>query len=48
MNAQTNREQTLLQAALEWPTPAERAAFLKGACGDDEAIRQRVESLRRA
>jgi hypothetical protein len=35
---------SLLQSALECD-PSERAAFLKDASGDDEALRQKVESL---
>jgi hypothetical protein len=34
----------LYRAALE-VEPERRAAFLVGACGDDEALRQEVESL---
>jgi len=34
----------LYHAALELP-PAERASFLDGACGNDQALRQEVESL---
>ena len=39
-----NREETLFAAALE-QAPAERSAFLKGACLGDDALRQRVEAL---
>ena len=38
-------EETIFVAALEKPTPAERAAYLEGACGDDEGLRRRVEAL---
>jgi WD40 repeat protein/serine/threonine protein kinase len=41
----TNREEALFAAALEKPTRAERAAYLAGACGDDEALRARIEAL---
>ena len=39
-----DRISDLFHAALKRP-PAERAAFLAGACGDDEALRREVESL---
>ena len=29
---------------MEWPTPAERAAYLDGACGEDAAPRPRSRS----
>ena len=35
----------ILQAALEKTTPAERAAYLDGACGHDAALRDLVEGL---
>ncbi len=41
----TNREEALFAAALEKPTRAERAAYLEGACGDDDALRARLEAL---
>jgi eukaryotic-like serine/threonine-protein kinase len=28
-----------------WPSPQERAAFLRGACGEDHTLRRQVESL---
>jgi hypothetical protein len=37
-------EETLFHLALEQPA-AERAAFLDKMCGDDRALRQRVEAL---
>ena len=33
-----NPEQSIFLAALELPTPAERAAYLQGACGTDPAL----------
>jgi len=39
-----NREEGLFQTAVEL-MGAERAAFLKGACLGDEALRQRLEAL---
>jgi hypothetical protein len=38
------REEVLFAAALDKP-PAERAAFLDGACYGDPALRQRLETL---
>jgi serine/threonine protein kinase/Tfp pilus assembly protein PilF len=38
-------EETLFAAALEKPTPAERAALLDRACAGDAALRRRVEAL---
>jgi WD40 repeat protein/serine/threonine protein kinase len=40
-----DREEALFAAALEKPTPAERAAYLDGACGSDHALRARIEAL---
>ena len=45
MQNQPSREETIFQAALERPRPEERAAFVRRACGGDEALRQRVEDL---
>ncbi len=36
---------TIFAEALERTDPAERAAYLDGACGDDAALRRRVEAL---
>jgi serine/threonine protein kinase len=38
-------EESLFAAALEKRDPAERAAFLDQACGDDHELRRRVEAL---
>src|SRR5262245_60387177 len=38
-------EESLFAAALEKPTAAERRAFLDEACGDDTALRERLERL---
>jgi serine/threonine protein kinase len=46
MNAPPNREVALFSAALELPA-AQRAAYLDDACGDDPALRLRVEALLR-
>jgi serine/threonine protein kinase len=48
MNNPSKREEALFEAVVQLPTPAERAAYLKGACVDDHALRQRVEALLRA
>src|SRR5262245_60874664 len=41
------QEQTIFIEAMEIADPAERAAFLDRACGDDQALRERVERLLR-
>ena len=41
-------EQTVFAEALERVTPAARAAYLEEACGEDHALRERVEALLRA
>ena len=48
MNDPDKREETLFDAALQLATPAERAAYLKEACPDDESLRQRVLALLQA
>src|SRR5215468_7439992 len=40
-----NPEQSIFLAAVELPTPAERAAYLKGACGADPALLANVREL---
>ena len=40
-----NREKEIFSIAAELETPQERAAYLKGACGDDTALREAVEEL---
>src|SRR5262245_32318559 len=47
MNEQHDQLETLLTRALEFK-PAERAAFLAGACGSDHELRKKVETLLRA
>src|SRR5712692_9382006 len=42
------KAEEILQAALERGTPAERAAYLDGACGADTKLRSLVEGLLRA
>jgi serine/threonine protein kinase/Flp pilus assembly protein TadD len=41
----TNPEQSIFLAALELPTPGERAAYLKAACGADSALLANVQEL---
>ena len=48
MDAQSNREIEIFNSALERTTPAECAAYLDGACGDDAELRSRIEALIRA
>ena len=38
-------EETIFVAALEKSTPAERTAYLEGACAGDPGLRRRVEAL---
>ncbi len=38
-------EESLFEAALQRPTPAERQAFLEQACGGDAALLQRLQAL---
>ncbi len=45
---QMQNEETIFEAAIQKPNPAERAAYLEGACGGDRELRQRVEALVRA
>ena len=45
MNEQTDREERLFTMALEITDPAKRAEFLALTCGDDAALRQRIERL---
>src|SRR6267142_4675379 len=40
-----SREQSLFEAARELREPAQRSAFLREACGEDSALRIRVENL---
>src|SRR5689334_6911534 len=39
------RVEAIFTEALARPTPAERAAYLDGACGEDAELRRRVEAL---
>jgi hypothetical protein len=48
MNGQSNRYFEIFNSALERATSAESAAYLDGACGDDAAMRARIETLLQA
>jgi len=48
MNNDVNREEQIFEAALQFPAPEQRAAYVKGACGNDEQLRQHVEALLKA
>jgi hypothetical protein len=41
-------EETILEAAIQKPNSAERAAYFEGACGGNPELRRRVEALGRA
>src|SRR5437660_3673726 len=45
MNNAAEREEHIFEAALRFPAPEQRAAYIQGACANDEALRQRVETL---
>jgi hypothetical protein len=46
--SETRSEEALFAEALKLETPAARADYLRQACGDNAALRQRVEDLLRA
>jgi tetratricopeptide (TPR) repeat protein len=48
MSSQKQTVEKLFDAALQFKVPGEREAFLRGACGDDSELLQRVEGLLRA
>ncbi len=48
MNTEPNREKEIFERALDLPSPAARRGFLDGACGNDAALRARVEALLQA
>jgi len=48
MNSHRSSEEELFETALQLGDPAERAAFLQQACGDDPQLRQQVEALIKA
>ena len=45
MAGQSDREREIFNSALERATPAERAAYLDGACGEDVEMRSRLTAL---
>src|SRR5947207_3315041 len=45
MNAAIEREESLFEAARSLPDPARRNAFLAEACGNDAALRKKIEEL---
>jgi eukaryotic-like serine/threonine-protein kinase len=45
MAGQSDREREIFNSALERATPAERAAYLDGACGEDVGMRSRLGAL---
>src|SRR5580658_2801065 len=45
MAGQSDREREIFNSALERATPAERAAYLDGACGEDIEMRSRLAAL---
>jgi len=48
MSEQTNREKEIFSEALEMGSPEARLAYLRGACGPDHELRERVEALVKA
>ncbi len=46
--SEPNDVKSIFLTAVEKEPPAERNAYLDGACGDDVQLRQRVEALLRA
>jgi serine/threonine protein kinase/WD40 repeat protein len=47
MNPNQGREETIFERAREIASAEERAAYLAGACGQDAALRERIESMLR-
>src|SRR5262245_19982829 len=45
MNSDKGREKSLFVEALKFSTPDQRAEYLREACGDDAALRERVQLL---
>jgi tetratricopeptide (TPR) repeat protein/serine/threonine protein kinase len=48
MSVDPNAAKAIFMGALDRPDPAERAAYVARACGDDEMLRRRVQLLLRA
>ena len=45
MTSQPRSDESILAEAVQKATPEELAAFLDAACGDDDTLRSRVETL---
>jgi serine/threonine protein kinase/tetratricopeptide (TPR) repeat protein len=45
MSGRANDEKSIFLNALEITSPGDREAYLDGACGDDQALRQQVQAL---
>jgi serine/threonine protein kinase/tetratricopeptide (TPR) repeat protein len=45
MDPDSQRDQSIFEAALDFTDPAERRAFLEQKCGEDGALRERIEKL---
>ncbi len=48
MNDSADSDETIFAAALQWETPAQRAAYLEEACAGNPGLRARVEALLQA
>ncbi|MCL5279414.1 MAG: protein kinase [Planctomycetes bacterium] len=48
MGPENRNPEEILQAAVEIPTPAERASYLEQACGGNKTLRAEIESLLKA
>src|SRR6185369_9851248 len=48
MSESTNREKEIFSEALELSSPEARSTFVRGACGPDQELRNRVEALLQA
>ncbi|MBL9135176.1 MAG: serine/threonine protein kinase, partial [Verrucomicrobiales bacterium] len=48
MSEHAGSDETIFAAALQWETPAQRAAYLEEACAGDPALRARIEALLQA
>lgn len=45
MDPDSQRDQAIFEAALDFTDPAERRAFIAQTCGEDSALRERIEQL---
>ena len=48
MNDPNNQERSIFLKAIEFDSPAEQAAYLNEACGDDAELGQKIEALLKA